>query len=216
MMEKPEIVLIDMDTWARRTHYDVYSKRAKCSSHLTCTLDVTALYFNCKKSNIRFYPAMIVLVSELINKMPEFRMTFDAEHRLGYWNFLSPSYTIFHEDDNTFSGINTVWVDSREDFYHALIADMLKYRNEKGISVGPELCNIFHISCLPWLNFDSFELHLSNDFYLAPVITWGKYSKEKEKIRMPVSITINHAAADGYHISQFLIQLQELCNGSIY
>lgn len=212
ILDNPKIILIDKPNWPRRTHYDAYSKSAKCSAQLTHVLDVSKLCAECQSNRIKFYPAMIVLISEIINQMPEFRMTLDGENQLGFWNFVSPSYTIFHEDDKTFSSINTAWEDSKNNLYHNLIADMKKYQNVKGISPSPELKNIFHISCLPWLSFNSFDLQLYSNQYLSPIITWGRYSEDNGKIQMPISVTINHAAADGYHICQLLIKLQTLCN----
>ena len=46
--------------------------------------------------------------------------------------------------------------------------------------------------------------------FLAPVITWGKYEVEQEKYLMPLSMNIHHAVADGFHLSRFFIEVQEL------
>ena len=49
--------------------------------------------------------------------------------------------------------------------------------------------------------------------YLAPVITWGKYEKDNSgRILMPLSLNIHHAVADGFHLSRFFIEVQELIN----
>ena len=45
---------------------------------------------------------------------------------------------------------------------------------------------------------------------LAPVITWGKNEVEQEKYLMPLSMNIHHAVADGFHLSRFFIEVQEL------
>jgi len=45
---------------------------------------------------------------------------------------------------------------------------------------------------------------------LAPVITWGKHQREGDKLLMPLTMNIHHAVADGYHLSRFFTEAQEL------
>ena len=39
--------------------------------------------------------------------------------------------------------------------------------------------------------------------FLFPMVTWGKYFEQDNKIIIPVTIQIHHAVADGYHCSLF-------------
>uniref|UniRef100_UPI001FDAB5FD CatA-like O-acetyltransferase n=1 Tax=Clostridioides difficile TaxID=1496 RepID=UPI001FDAB5FD len=48
--------------------------------------------------------------------------------------------------------------------------------------------------------------------FLAPVITWGKYELEQERYIMPLTMNIHHAVADGFHLSRFFNEVQELIN----
>lgn len=48
--------------------------------------------------------------------------------------------------------------------------------------------------------------------FLAPVITWGKYELERERYIMPLTMNIHHAVADGFHLSRFFNEVQELIN----
>ena len=56
------------------------------------------------------------------------------------------------------------------------------------------------------------HLIFKQKFLYTPVITWGKYIEKNGKITLPFSFNIHHAAADGYHLSRFFIELQELLN----
>lgn len=209
--EQPGTTLLDLASWPRRTHFEAYSTTAACASHVTSRLDITALRDFCRKNAYKFYPAMIVLVSEAVNRIPEFRMTLTAERLPAIWNHVSPSYTIFHNDDRTFSTLNTRFTTSRSTLYCRLIADTERHRDDRGIAVGEQLPNVFHISCLPWLDFTAFAMQLHSKLYLAPIITWGKYQESDGKVMLPVAVSIHHAAADGYHIAEFFRLLQELC-----
>jgi len=46
--------------------------------------------------------------------------------------------------------------------------------------------------------------------FLAPVITWGKYEMDRGKCVMPATMNLHYAVADGFHISRFFIEAQEL------
>lgn len=47
--------------------------------------------------------------------------------------------------------------------------------------------------------------------FLFPIVTWGKFFKEDEKIIMPLTIQVHHAVADGYHCSLFFSDVNEIC-----
>ena len=71
--------------------------------------------------------------------------------------------------------------------------------------------NTFDVSCLPWVRYRSFDMHIfDSGTYLAPVVTWGKYEREGDRTVLPVSLNIHHAVADGFHLSRFFLELQEL------
>ena len=92
-----------------------------------------------------------------------------------------------------------------------------KYKDYRAFDFENVPPNIFNVSCLPWINYNSFDIHVfDKGKYLAPVITWGKYVEKDDKITLPFSFNIHHAAADGYHLSRFFIELQELLNSFEY
>ncbi|MBR2357372.1 MAG: hypothetical protein IKA65_05045 [Lentisphaeria bacterium] len=51
---------------------------------------------------------------------------------------------------------------------------------------------------------------------VAPTIIWGKASCENGKNFMPVTVSINHAAADGYHIGCFFKVLQQVLDSNLF
>ena len=45
---------------------------------------------------------------------------------------------------------------------------------------------------------------------LFPIITYGKYQMKNSSYQMPFTVTISHAAADGYHTSLLINEIQAL------
>lgn len=88
------------------------------------------------------------------------------------------------------------------------------YADLRGFELKDVPPNVFNVSCLPWIKYRSFDIHVFDEGkYLAPVITWGKYEEKDKKYLMPLSVQIHHAVSDGYHLSRFFNELQQLIYG---
>lgn len=201
---------IDMNTWPRREHFKYYINTIKCKYNMNANIEITDLIYEIKKRNLKFYPTFIYIVSIAITKNREFCMSYNNKGELGYWEYLNPVYTIFHEDDRTFSDIWTKFSYDFSEFYSNVLDDMKTYKNTKGIKAKadqPE--NFYPISAVPWLSFTGYSnISLNQSKMLFPIITFGKYFKQGEKTFLPFSILVNHAVADGYHTCKFINDIQ--------
>ena len=206
--------LIDMEKWPRADHYRYYTEQIRTSYQVTVQLNVSKLWKWCSIRKLHFYPAFIYAIMRVINRHQEFRMALDAEGRLGYYDVCHPSYTIFHKDDETFSDIWTEWNDSFETFYAAARKDMEDYKDVKGVKAKPGRPDAFvPVSCLPWLSFTNFSHDTSGPRAMYfPVIVFGKVSFADGHHTVPFSLMINHAAADGFHTSRMINELQAECD----
>jgi chloramphenicol O-acetyltransferase type A len=73
--------------------------------------------------------------------------------------------------------------------------------------------NIFPISSLPWATFTGFNLSIFIDgSYLLPIFTYGKYFQQDGKYLIPLSIQVQHAVCDGFHVSELISEIQQICN----
>lgn len=205
---------IDMEQWERRSHFEYYRTKLKCGYSVTVHMDVTHLYGEVHEKGMKFFPAFVYCVSRVIEEMKEFRMGLDAEGRPGYFDCMHPNYTIFHEDDHTFSDLWTEYNRDFHTFYRNMTEDMEKYRDEKGVKVkAGQPRNFYCISCVPWLSFTGYHAYTEDGkAQLFPIITYGAFAKENGKVTVPLCLNISHAAADGYHSSMFFKRLQELLN----
>lgn len=198
--------IIDIENWERKEHYYHYSNITQCTYSITLKLEVS----NIVNSSFKFYPTMIYLISKTVNNIKEFKMSFE-DSKLGYYNIVNPSYTIFNNNSKTFSSIYTEYNDDFNLFYNNCIEDIKTYSTS--ISFSPKTCNInnlFNISSIPWVSFEGFNLNINNCFdYLPPIFTIGKYYNDSNKILMPIAIQVNHRVCDGYHIALFAESLQK-------
>lgn len=204
--------LINMETWVRKEHFLHYMNHVRCTYSLTTNIDITVLRNVLKQKGLKAYPAQIHMLATIVNHLPEFRMGLTANGLPGYWSELNPSYTVFNSRTKTFSSIWTQYYYDFHVFYLSCIRDIEKYGRSTSFSPkGPAPDNTFPVSSIPWINFSAFNLNIyAEETYLLPIFTLGKYIEKNGKTLLPLTIQVHHAACDGYHIGQFIENLQLL------
>ena len=202
---------IDFETWERSEYVYYYINKIKCKYTLTAQLDITPIIILKEQKSLKFFPTFLYAIMRAVNENKEFRMAYNQDKQLGYWNFVVPAYTLFHEDDKTFSD---VWSDYNEDFntfYSNVVNDLNTYKDVKGIKAKPnQPKNFCSVSSIPWLSFSSFaqDTYEESDF-LFPLIRFGKYYKKDDRFFIPFAVFVNHAVADGYHTSKLINDVQK-------
>lgn len=201
---------VDIDEWSRGTLFRFYIEKMRIVMSLTVDINVAPLITYTKKNGLKFYPAMIWVVSKVINSHDEFKYSWDTDGNLIRWDSISPSYTVFNRDDECFSKFVTEYTDDIFEFYQRTVDDQRKYQEERAI-IGNQPQNFFDVSCLPWVKYTHFDVHVFDEGkFLAPVVTWGKYEVQNGNALMPLTMNIHHAVADGFHLSRFFNEVQEL------
>lgn len=204
-------IVVDLNTWKRGKLFQFYIDKMRIVMSLTVDIDVTNLITYAKNNNLSFYSSMMWIVSKVINSHDEFKYSWDKDGNLIKWDYVSPSYTIFNSDE-TFTKFVSEYSNDLLEFSKRIENDKEKYKNERGI-IENQPSNFFDVSCLPWVKYKHFDLHVFDEGkFLAPVVTWGKYEQENEKFIMPLTMNIHHAVADGFHLSRFFNEVQNLIN----
>ena len=204
---------IDKETWPRREHFDYYRTFLPCGYSVTVRLDMTNFHAMTRAQGLKLYPSLIWCVSHTLLSHPACRMGVDGDGNPGCHDVLHPNYTVFHEDDHTFSDL---WTEHDEDFaafYRSFLSDVETYGSNHGIKAKPgQPANFYCISSAPWLDFTGYSAAVSGDRLpaLFPVITCGKIVAENGRETMAFAWNIYHAAADGWHTAAFLKDLQDL------
>ncbi len=215
MSQKINFNIVDLDSWERKEYFNHYFNNVKCTYSITTNINITSLVSVLAKHKIKTYPSLIYIVTKAINNNQNFRYALNEQGKLGYWDEMVAEYTIFHDDDKTFSSIYTEFSNSFPQFYQNYCDDMRLYKNRKGLVTKKSPRHSFTISCVPWVTFTGFNLNIYNgENYLSPIITWGKYIKENKKVLLPFSVQIHHAVADGYHTSKLINEIQNLADNA--
>ncbi len=210
---KMDFCAMDMKTWPRSYTYKYFTETVSPLIYsVNVTLDVTKLRGILKKQRLKFFPAYLYLITKGMISQKEFLMA-RQDDILGYWNFRTPLYPIFHEDDQTITFLWTEYDNDFKTFYKNYTSDIINHGKQHGVMMakGEPPANSYIIACTPWFSFNSVSMHLQNaKNYYAPMFEAGGFQEAHGTIKMPLSITVNHAVIDGYHIKVFLENLQSL------
>jgi len=210
----PEYTAVDLSRWARKEHFEVFQSFAQSTINQTVLIDITVLLKHIKESGWRFYPTIIFLLSKIVNSHAEFRMAI-KNNELVIWNEVHPSYTIFHNETETFSSLWSHYDGNIHHFQDVYSADIARYGNNLAYWPKEESReNIFFVSAIPWVSFTSFNINVANmQNFFSPMFTLGKYYTQDGKVLLPLAIQVHHSVCDGFHVARLFNELQEMSNG---
>lgn len=201
---------VDRSSWGREEYFEHYFSNNPCTYSMTVKLDITMI----RERHIKLYPAMLYYLTTVVNAHPEFRMDFNKAGELGVYSEMTPYYTVFNRQSETFFNVWTEYKPNIEDFCAAYEADMQRYAGTKGMLGKPDVPdNYFNVSMVPWAAFEGFNLNIQSGYtYLKPIFTMGKYYQENGRTMMPLAVQAHHSVCDGFHVCRFINELQELIN----
>lgn len=198
--------IININQWERKEYYNHYLFNTPCTYSITTKIDITNLINN----KLRLYPALIYCLVKTINKFDEFKTSYEDEEHVIIFDKILPSYTIFNKQSKTFSCIYSQYKDNLVDFLYEYEKDTTAFNESNKLFPQQNMPkNTISISMIPWIEIDGFNLNLKKDSkYLLPIFTLGKYFKKRDKYLISLSIQVHHAVCDGYHVGEFIKQLQ--------
>ena len=201
-------------SWQRYDRFRHFCDEAPCAITMQGRVDVTELYMAAHQ-RWSFTGAMLYCVSYIVNNREEFRLTATREGEPAVYDTVHPSYTVLHEDDESCTATYTR--------YHA---DVLTFLNRYGEDAAraktlrdaavPMPDNVFYAANLPWFAYDAVSLQYGSgaEMPLSPTVVFGRFRREDARILLPVTLSIHHAAADGYQVSRFFMELSKVVSGA--
>jgi len=199
---------IDMQTWSRREHYELFNTFNHPHFNMCANVDLTKFNPYVKVHGFSSTTAIIYTISHAANAIPEFRYRMQDGEIVEY-ETVSPSVTILVDND-LFSFCT---IDYCQDFYEfagratRMIAAV---KDCPTLKDPPGRVDLLYMTAIPWVSFTSFmhpmRLHPADSI---PRFAWGKYFTDGNQIKMPLSVQGHHAIMDGIHIAKFYGLMQD-------
>lgn len=198
---------IDMNAWPRREIYEFFSPLENPYYMVTFQLDVTALRAYTKRRGLSFYYALVYLCTQAVNGVEAFHWTL-REGRVWRLDARCPSFTDLAPGGEAF---HIVTLPAGDDLAAFCRAAAEKSRAQAAfIDPGSETDALIYFSCLPWVELTALtnERGAGRDD-AVPRIAWGRYVPQGDRLRLGISVEVNHRLIDGLHIGRFAQALEQ-------
>lgn len=199
---------VDISTWARREHYELFRQFAQPRFDMCASMDVSAFYPAVKASGASLTVAIVYLIARTANAIPEFRYRLRPQGVIEH-EVVHPSATILTGAE-LFSFCKMPYC---EDFaaFHASALERIAYVNAHlNLTEESETDDLLFMTSLPWVSFTSFTHPLpTQPPDSVPRFAWGKITQEGGKWVMPLSVQAHHALLDGLHMARYYALIQE-------
>ena len=200
---------IDLTTWKRREHFEVFKDFDDPLFGITVKVECSKAYRKSKETGNPFSLYYLYLSLKTVNEIEEFRYRIEDDKVFCY-DRVDAGPTIFRDDETFGFGYLKYDKDIAKFMVHAKI-EVERVKAERGLKFPASGENMIHYSTLPWADFTAVNHARRLDSGRSiPKITFGKITREGSKMWMPVDIHANHAVMDGFHVGQFIERFQEL------
>jgi len=206
-LREPKFKTIDMSSYPRIEQFNYFNSLAYPYVGITINLDITHLKQVVEKNNLRMFLTTLYILINAANKMPEFKQRIvDNNKIIEYDNCLSSHIVLRADKIFTFCSLDTA-MPYKEYIKIASIRHEAA-KTQKSMDKVATPC-LYYVSCMPWIAFTALVQPTPIPSDSNPRFTIGKIFSLGDKIYIPLTVQVNHALMDGYHLGVFVKQLQE-------
>jgi chloramphenicol O-acetyltransferase type A len=180
---------VDLSTWPRRKHFEVYNAFDYPHFNLCANVDITALYPFVKQRALSVNIALVYLFARVANAIPEFRQRIRGSDVVEH-DVVHPSTTILTEGD-LFSFCAIPYVADYATFAARAAAAIEQVKQQPTLEDEAGRDDVLFMTGIPWVSFTGFmhPIHL-HPIDSVPRIAWGKFFAEGNALKMPLSVQV--------------------------
>lgn len=200
--------LIDVASWNRKDHYKFFKDFDLPFFNVTVNVDVTKLLQRSREEKFSFFLASLHCTQLAVHLIEPFRYRIKDDQVICY-DSVHPGTTAIDED-KVFKYTYLKHMSGMSDFIAQAEMDLKQQLSWPGLSPNSGL-DVIYYSSMPWVSFTSFQhARQFSKGDSIPRIVFGKYFHENGKYKMPISIEVNHALMDGYHVGVLVESVQKI------
>ena len=198
--------IVDMDSDPRCGQFAYFRSMQFPFAGITAEVDITD--FMAARQGRPFFLSMLYAVTRALNDVPQLRRRILPDGRVAEYDWCAPSYTAMKSD-----GVY-VYCNVEGDLpYDEFVARGQRRQREvleRGtLTEDGDVLSYVFVSSVPWLHYSQLQHPAVGPDDSNPRISWGKYVTVNGRTTLPVSLFVNHALADGLHISRFFLNLEQ-------
>jgi chloramphenicol O-acetyltransferase type A len=200
---------LDLSTWSRRELFEFFIGYTNPYFNVCTRVDITSLVeFVRANPELKISFAIHYFVLRLANEMEPFRYRL-RDDKVFVYDVIDGGTTVMRPNE-TFAFAYFAY---QRDFL-TFVRDMADAVEDVRTGTGPlkptMRDDVIYHTTLPWISFTSFaHARTSGRGESIPRFVFGKFTKESERLIMPISIEVHHALMDGLHVGRYLSALEE-------
>lgn len=202
---------IDINSWKRNWQYNVFYPRSYPYLSVASPVNVDYLVRLAKETHLSFYALMSFVTMKTIQEIEEFKYVLDNE-KIYKYEVINMSFTVLNAEQQVRFSPTVKFDEDLFVFLERFLTAKKMGEEEIPLSEYSEN-NLVYITCLPWMRITSMLNPMDEENKdSVPRICWGKYFETDEGYNIDVSIQVNHAFQDGYHLGLFYEGLERNIN----
>lgn len=200
---------LDLANWSRRELFDFFIGYANPYFNVCVKVDITNFLALVRGlPGVRISAALHYFALRVANDIEPFRYRLKDDKVIVY-EVINGGTTVLLPNES----FAYAYFDYQVDF-DKFVSDMGTAVDEVRTSTGPlkptMRDDVIYHTTLPWISFTSFaHARTRGRGDSIPRIVFGKFTKENERLLLPISVEVHHALMDGLHVGRFLNRLEE-------
>lgn len=196
----------------RRKHFEFFRNMNHPHFSITANVDITALHGLVKSEGLPFMPSIVWAVAKTANEIEQFRWRIRDEEVVEH-AAVHPSFAVDNHDTDVFSFCEVRYSTGYQDFIGRALVKIEQMRTAPSFEDEHDRDDYLFLSSIPWVSFTSIQQAMQfHPHDSVPRIVWGKFFKEGDRVKMPLSVQAHHALVDGRHSGRFFNDFEKLCN----
>lgn len=196
----------------RRRHFEFFNGMEMPYFSVTAPLGVGALAAHARASGLRLHVALVYLISDAANRVPELRRRIRGEQVVEH-EVAHPSFSVATDSADVFSFCEVKFERPFARFAAAAEQRIEQMRTDPVFADNPERDDYLFLSSFPWTAFSAVTQPVPlSPPDSVPRIVWGRVAPEgvagDGPLALSVSIQAHHAVVDGRHLARFFELLQ--------
>ena len=202
---------IDLETWPRRRHFELFRGFDVPYFTLCADVDVTSLLRAARDRRSSFTAFLVYVLARAANEVPAFRQRIRGDGVVEH-TVVHPSITVITAEE-LFAFCSLDYVEDASRFIPCAVDAIDRARCDPTIEDEPGRDDYLFMTAIPWVSFTS----MAHPVPLSPPdsiprIAWGRYRDDGRRLRMPLSIHAHHGLVDGLHAGRVFEAVQRLAD----
>ena len=198
--------IIDMEKDPRCGQFAYFRGMTFPFAGLTVEMDITDMM--AARGGRPFFLSMLYAVVRAANAVPQLRRRILPDGRVAEYDWCAPSYTAM-KSDGVYVYCNVEGALPYDEFVAQGQRRQREVLERGTLTEDGDVLSYFFVSSLPWMHYSQLQHPAVSPDDSNPRISWGKYVTVNGRTTLPVSLFVNHALADGLHISRFFLNLEK-------